>query len=171
MIAVGHLRESATAGAQHDLLRVAGVAGDEIPGEEIDLGAAMLAVGCLDPEKVLHGHVGIAIERTVRDVRVADLGRKLLDESVGGASVGVGVEVLDLFADHPRRHRIDVDAQHVTTDPVRFEQWSSAPHEGIRDRSSREVVGCEEGLGEWAVAEFGERQAAKQRPGRRANHL
>ena len=141
---------------------MAGVAGDEIPGEQIDFGAAMLTVDRLDPEEVLHWHVRIAVERAVRDVRVSDLDRELVDESVGGVSVRGRVEVLDLFADHPRRHGIDVYAQHVAADPVRFEQRSSSPHEGIRDRTPGEVVGCEEGLGEWAVAEFGERQPAKQ---------
>lgn len=162
-ISVGHFREFAAVGAQHHVLGVSCVAGDQIAGEQIDVGSTILAVDRLDPQEVLHWNVGIAVERAVGDVRVADLDRELLDESVSGASIGDDVQVVDLFADHPRRHRIDVEAQHVTADPVRFEQRRAAAHEWIRDGPPGEIVGGKEALGEGLVTELGERQTAKQR--------
>lgn len=161
VVAVGDLRQLAAVGAQHHVLRVTGVAGNQIAGEQIDAGAAVLAVHCLDPQEVLHRHVGITVERTVGKVGVSDL--DLPDESVGGASIRDDVQMVDLFTDHPCRHRIDVEAQDVTADPIRFEQWSTAAHEWIGDGAPGEIVGGEEALGEGLVTELGERQSAKQR--------
>ncbi|MNC91635.1 hypothetical protein D3C83_79330 [compost metagenome] len=53
----------------------------------------------------------------------------------------------DLFTDNPGRDRIDVEADHIATDPVSFDQRRAASDKRIRHDATREIIGAEKSVG------------------------
>ena len=53
--------------------RVAGVLGDQIAGEKINFLPARSAVHHLNPKKILHGYVGIAVVGAIRQVELLNV--------------------------------------------------------------------------------------------------
>lgn len=71
--------------------------------------------------------------------------------------------MLDFAVHDPVRHRVDVVADNVATDPVGLNEGRAATHEWVGDGDSLQVVGGVEGFPERPISEFGEDQPAKQR--------
>ena len=164
-LAIVDLVEVAACRADQDILRVAPVLGQQIAREQIDGRPAGFAVEHLDPEKGLHGHVRIAVARAGGPVVPIDLGAKRVDERTGGPLVDRQVDMFDLLADNPGRHRVDVESIHVASDAVRLKERRSPSHERIGNPQSRKVVRSEELILQAALTELREQEATKQGSG------
>lgn len=137
--------------------------GEQIPREQIDRLAAGRAVDRLHPQERLHGNLCVAVSRAGRAIVLPDLVVELLDERSCGAVIRRYVEMLDLLANDPGRHRVDVEPVHVASEPIGFDQRRSSAHERICDPTAGEVVGSKERVLQGTVPELGEDQTAKQR--------
>jgi hypothetical protein len=160
--AVFYLVQIAAGRADQHIQRVALVLGEQVTGEEVKIFVAVRAFLLLDPEEVFHvGLVGSALEAGGA-VQVADLLLKCLHQLGCGFSVFLQVQVFDLAVDDPPRHGVDVVAQHVAPHPISLDQRGSAPHEGVCDGDSLEVIGGEKCFFKRPVAVFGEDQSPEQ---------
>jgi hypothetical protein len=162
---VGNLVELTAVGTDQNVLRVSRVIGNEVAGEEIDVLAASCTVEHLDPQEILHRHVGIAVERASGAIAGADVALQRRQQRVGCLAVDAKIKVLDLFADDPRRHRVDIESEHVAADAVSLQEGGAAAHEGIGDNSLGKIVCDKIALGKRTLGELGEYQAAEEGAG------
>ena len=160
--AVLDLVEVAARGADQDILRVAPVLGEQVARKQIDGVPTGFAVEHLDPQKGLHGDVRVAVARAGGPVVPIDLGAERVDERPGGPLVDRQVDMLDLLADDPRRHRVDVEPIHVASDAIRLDERRSPSHERIGNPQSRKVVRPKEQVFQRTLAELREKETTKQ---------
>ena len=138
--AVVDLVEIAASRTDQDILRMTPILGEKVAREEIEGHPAGFAVEQLDPQKGLHGYVGVAVAGAGCPVIFTDLCPQASDESRGCPFIGRNVKVLDLLADDPRRHRVYIEALHGASEAVRLDQRRPAPHERVRDADARQVI-------------------------------
>ncbi len=55
-------------------------------------------------------------------------------------SIGVQIEMLDFLPDNPICHRVDIIANNITSDTVRFQEGRATPHERVGDPYSLQVM-------------------------------
>ena len=72
--------------------------------------------------------------------------------------------MLDFLFDDPIRHGVDIEAGHLATQAVRFQERRPAPHEGIGNPEVLQIVRPVEGLAKRTVREFGQQQSPEQGP-------
>lgn len=162
MLAVLRFGQHAAEGADKNIVGVAAVFCQEVTGEEVEPGAAMVAVPLLNPEEVFCMGVGGAALQAGRPVEVAYTVFKLTCNVGCGYSVGIEIEMFDFSANNPVGHGIDVETDDVTSKSICFHEGSAAPHERIGDCDAVELVGCVECVGEWLFNEFGEDQPPEE---------
>ena len=141
---------------------MASILRQQVAGKQIDGRPAGFAIEHLDPQKRLHRHVRVPVARAGGPVVATDLGAQGVDERIGGLLVGREVDRLDLLADDPGRHRIDVEAIHVASDAIRLDERRPASHERVGDTQPGKVVGSKEEVVQATLAELGEHEAAEQ---------
>ena len=73
--------------------------------------------------------------------------------------------MLDLLADDPGRHRVDVESIHVASDAIRLDERRSPSHERIGNPQSRKVVRSKELVLQATLTELREQEATKQGSG------
>ena len=151
------------AGQTRTLLGCRRFAASRYPGNKIDRLFAGRTVDRLYPEERFYGYLCVAVARAGRTIVLPDLVVQRLDEGSCGPFIRRHVEMLDLLANDPGRHRIDVKSLHVATETVRFDQRGSAAHKRISDSTTREVVGGKERVLQRALPELGKDQTTKQR--------
>ena len=156
------LVEVAAAGAHQYVPGMPAILGEQVARKQVERRAARFAVEDLDPEEGFDGYVLVPVQRTASPIVAVDLGAKCDDEAVGGSPELRNVEVIDLFADDPGGHGIDVEAIDVAAHAVGLDQRCTAAHERVGNPQSGEVVRAEERVRQRLLAEFGEDQAAKQ---------
>ena len=105
----------------------------QVPRKQVHRRAAGVAVQYFHPEKGLNGHVLVTVDRAVGPVVEVDLVAKRGNDAIGSLLVVRDFEVLDLFADNPGGHRIDVEAIYVAADAVCFDERRAAAHERVRN--------------------------------------
>ena len=154
--------EVPTPGTDEHVFCMSPVLCKKVAGKQIDLPAAILTVEHFDPEEGLDRNIAITVQRASRKIIASDFLPQRSDEVLRRLPIAWKVDVLDFFADDPSRHRIDVEALHVTTDSVRLDEGRPSAHEGVRDTSAREIVGAEERFFKRVVAELCQDQSAKQ---------
>ena len=163
---IGRVRdfvEIAACRTDEDAPRVSPIRRKQIPWKQIDRLFAGRTVDRLYPEERLYGYLCVAVARAGRTIVLPDLVVQRLDEGSCGPFIPRQVEMLDLLANDPGRHRIDVKSLHVATETVRFDQRGSAAHKRISDSTTREVVGGKERVLQRALPELGKDQTTKQR--------
>ena len=141
---------------------MAPILGEKVAREEIEGHPAGFAIEQLDPQEGLHRYVGVAVAGAGCPVIFTDVGPQASDESAGGPFIGRSVQVLDLLADDPRRHRVYIEALHGASEAVRLDQRRPAPHERVRDADARQVIRSEKGAFQAILPELREDQPAKQ---------
>ena len=144
---------------------MASVLGEQIAWKQIDGRTAGYAVQHLHPQKRLHGHVRVPVARTQGPVVAADLGTQRGDQPIGSTLVGFNVDRLELLADDPGGHRIDVESFDIASDAVRLDERRSAPHERVGDSQSWEIVRSKEEILQTTLTELSEHEATKQSTG------
>ena len=72
------------------------------------------------------------------------------------------VDMLDLLADDPGRHRVDVESVYVASDAIRLDERRSPTHERIGNPQSRKVVRSKEPILQAPLTELREQEATKQ---------
>lgn len=164
MLQVGNFVEVSTGMTDQHVRRVPRVVREEVTRKQVNRHLASGAVDHLNPEEILDRDVVITVMRAVRAIGSADLAVEGSEELVGRRAVGHEVQVLDLFADDPGRHGIDVESQDITADAVGLDQRRAPAHERVGDDPAREIVGPEESIFQRPIAELGEDQAAEQGP-------
>ena len=165
VVAVRGLVEIAAGRADEHVGRVAPVGRQQVSGEQIDRLAAPRAVERLDPQERLHRHLGVAVARAEGAVIASDLAAQRVDQAPGGPSVRGQIEMVDLLADDPGGHRIEVESLHVAAESIRLDQGGAAAHERVGDAPAGQVVAGKEGVLQWAGSELGQQEAAEQRAG------
>ena len=129
---------------------------------QVERPAAGFAVEGLHPEKGLDRYVLVPVQRTTSPIIAIDFGPQRGNETIRGLAVCGNVETLDLFADDPGGHGIDVESIDAAANAVRLDQRRAAAHEWVGNPQSGEVVRPEERVRQRVLAEFGEDEAAKQ---------
>ena len=160
--AVLYLVEVTASRAYQNVFGVSRVLGEKVARKQVERRSAGRAIEHLDPEEGFHGYIGVAVQGAGCPVIRIDIRAQVVDEGVGGSSVGRYVEVLDLLADDPGRHRVDIEALHVASDPVCLDQRRPPAHERVCDLDSRKVVRFEIYVCQPAIPEFRQDEAAKQ---------
>ena len=134
----------------------------QVPWKQIEGRIAGFAVEYLDPEKGFYRYILVAVEGAGSPVVAVDLGTECGDEGVRRPFVGANVEVLDLLADDPGGHRVDVEAFDVAANAVCLDQWRTTTDERVDDPQAGKVIRLEKGLFQVVVAEFREDETTKQ---------
>ena len=135
---------------------------DQVARKQVERLPARFAVLHLHPEEGLDRYVRVTVVRAGGTVVAIDVGSQRRDERTGGPLVGGDVDRLDLLADDPGGHRVDVEAFHVAADAVRLQERGSAAHERIGDPQAREVIRAKEEILEGRLPELREQEAPKQ---------
>ena len=73
--------------------------------------------------------------------------------------------MFDFLLNDPVGHRVDVESDNITAEPVGLNEWSAAAHEGIGDLDPFQAVCLVKGLAQSLIEKFGKLQAAKQGSG------
>ena len=94
----------------------------------------------------LSGGRGSALRCAPSDPTAVDLGTECGDEGVRRPFVGANVEVLDLLADDPGGHRVDVEAFDVAANAVCLDQWRATTDERVDDPQAGKVIRLKKGL-------------------------
>ena len=115
----------------------------------------------LDPKEGFHGYIGVAVEGARCSVILADFGVQRVDERACGLLIGRNIQVLDFFADDPRRHRVDIETLYCTAKSVRLNQRRPTAHKRVCDAEVRQVIRPEEAVFQAILDELREDQAAK----------
>jgi hypothetical protein len=147
---------SAAFRADEDVAGMAGGSGDAVAGKQVDPGPAIRAGERLDPEEIFHRRVGPAADFAAGSVQMADFPGEMVPERLGRRPIRGQVQPFQFLLHHPERHGVDVEAGHVATEPVGFQQGRSAAHEGIGHPPVGKGVASVEFLPKIAVAEFGQ---------------
>ena len=160
-----NLVEIAARWADQHVRCVSRVLRQHVAGEEVELLAAVPANPSFHPQEVFDVGVLSAGDGTPGLVEVPDLPRELVDQTRGFSRVGIEVDTVNLLADDPGSHRVDVRPDHVAANPVRLKERSAPAHKWIRDRDSLEAVGAEVRLLNRLAAKLGQEQPPEQRSG------
>jgi hypothetical protein len=156
MRAVCGLGQRAAARADKDVSRVATVGGKEIAGEEVEVQTALGAGVDLDPQEILDVSLRALALRASRVIERSNLLREAPYQGLSGLPVRHEVQVLDLLADDPIGHRVDVVAYGIASQAIRFDKRRPAAHERVRHTDAFQAVGAEKRLGQRFLAEFRE---------------
>lgn len=150
--------------ADKNIGRVPRVLGEHIAGEQIEaLGAGRAGAG-LDPEEILDVGIGTSGHWATSLVEATDFTRQVRDELLGGLLIGGKIEGLDLFADNPCGHWINICADDITTKAISFEKWRAATHERVGHGDPLEAVGAIVSLIDGLRAELREEKATEESP-------
>ena len=101
---------------------------------------AMVAGLLFDPEEILDVSLRGAAFQTSGAVEGAYLRLQAEGKIFRRFSVLSQIEMLDFTAHNPVGHRIDVIASHIATNAVSLDERRAAPHEGIGNGNSFQVV-------------------------------
>ena len=130
--------EIATCRTDQNIPGVTPILGEKVAGKEVERPAAAFAVENLDPQKGLNRHVSVAIMRAGCSVESVDLVPERGNESVGGPCVCSQIKGLDLLADNPGRHWVDIYALHIASKAIGFDKWRAPAHNRDRRCGARE---------------------------------
>ena len=144
------------------------VIGQQIAGEQVNVVPARPARNRFDPEEIFDGNILVAKDRAIRPVEFPHLVLKRRHQLGCRLLVCRMVDMLDFLTDDPCRHRIDIEAQHVTSDAVCLNQGRATAHEGIGHELAGKVMPVEVGFIQPLIEEFRQQKPAKQgaRPSR-----
>ena len=111
------------------------IRGNQVAGKQVEFVVAVIAnVDVLTHRKYLTGTVLVPVQRAVRQIkRTASLSDNRLSIRSASSRYAATIQVFDLLANDPRRHRIDIEPHDVATDAIGFDQRRAAAHEWIGD--------------------------------------
>jgi hypothetical protein len=142
-------------------VRVPRVLGDEIAGEEVDVPATSTALLLLHPKEILDPGAILAFD-ACRRVQLSDgllnIGRYLLRI----ISQRPAICTAEFLADHPERHRVNVEADDIAAGAVRFEKRRAPAHEWVGDGDSFEMLAIEIGSPQGWVSKLGQEETAEE---------
>ena len=118
----------------------------------------------LDPEKVLHLSVWVAVYNTSRLVELPDFLGECVADLVGRFAICDEIDMLDLLLNDPPSHRVDIETEHIASQAIGFQQGSPPPHERIGYDSSLEGVGLVETVSERSLNKLSQQEASKEGP-------
>ena len=160
---VSGLRQLTAARADKDILGVPSVRGKQIAGKQIDILPTVAAGNHFDPQKILNRGVLFRKEHIPCGTDVRFL-FPAFGSGIRRLVIGLQIQMLDFLFDDPIRHGVDIEADHVATQAVRFQKRRSAPHERIGDPEVLQVVRSVKGLAKRKAREFGKQQSPEQGP-------
>ncbi len=91
-----------------------------------------------------------------RFVEQSDLARHILGDVGGCRSELPIIQCLELLADDPVRHRVDVSPDYVESESIRLKERCAAPHERIADGASQPVGAKKRPFDRFRTIEFGQ---------------
>jgi hypothetical protein len=103
---------------------------------------------------------GGALEAT-RPIKASDLLLQKASYSCSGRLVRPKVKILYRLVDDPVGHGIDIKANDITSNPIRFNERRPSPHEGVGNPDPLQIMGLEEGLPQGAGNEFRKKQGSE----------
>ena len=158
-----HLGQLATGMADEDIPRMPAILSEEIAGEQVDILSAAIAAQDLDPEEILHRHRIRAVNNATRGVEVSNLLLERRPQAGCRGAVGIEINVVELLADDPPRHRIDVETEDLAAQPVGLKDRSTAAHKRIGDADPVQPVRAIERLPQWGVGELRQQEPPEER--------
>ena len=130
--------------------------------EEVNVALTGAASDNFDPEEILHRRHTVSVHDTASHVEITDARAQIRPELRCGLPIRRQVDVIELLADDPPCHWIDVMTYHLAAQPVGFENRRATAHERISDLQPSKVVRLEVGVLQRPITKFGKKQGAKQ---------
>src|SRR5258708_30840030 len=124
------------------MLRMTLVFCNQIPGEQVKLRAAFIAIASLDPKKVFDFGCGIPADQAGRLVIPPNLLAQPSAQASSGILVCIEVEVVDFFPHNPVSHWIYVDPNDIASKPICFKHRGATTHEGVSNSNTRKMMRC-----------------------------
>ena len=78
-----------------------------------------------------------------------------------GLAICLEINMLDFFSHDPCGHRVNVEANDVAANSVRFNQGSATTYERISNNPVRKIVGAKEAFSEGLIAKLRQDQSAE----------
>jgi len=128
---------------------MANVLRKQVAREEIERVAAVIAPEHLNPKEVFYWRVRPAIDHAACAIQMANFLLQRRAQIGGGPPVRHQIEMFDLLAHDPPRHRVNVEADGCASGSVGLYERRSSSHEWISDTLTGEVLRAIEFLTDW----------------------
>ncbi|MFY9557504.1 MAG: hypothetical protein WAV47_22570 [Blastocatellia bacterium] len=115
-----NLVEFSTPGTDDDILRMTDVLRKQVTWEEVEFVAAVIAAKHFNPKEILDWCVGSAVYYAAGTIEITNVVLQRRPQISGRASVRRKIQMLDLLANNPPSHRVDVEADGCAPGSVRL---------------------------------------------------